>query len=253
MGSTPTRSGIRWLALMFAFTSFACSSTKPPEQGSVEFEAHRPTFVRALGAANRTGSTEANGVVDEQVDEVLDERGYQSGDRTRSATLHVVIETWGRFEREPHVRVSGRLFDDKTGTLIWSGAAEEGGQSSFADDEDSSWLESVLASCLDAAADALIDSQASAGRTAVESSDAASKRSKVHDLRPGEATKSRTNFSWPPAARVDLGDRAQLRVRAEHEVDRGRGPLDRTRLAVACLRSVRRTAPSSTPCRGRAG
>lgn len=169
MGSTPTRSGIRWLALMFAFASVACSSTKPPEQGSVEFEAHRPTFVRALGAANRTGSTEANGVVDEQVDEVLDERGYRSGDRTRSATLHVVIETWGRFEREPHVRVSGRLFDDTSGTLIWSGAAEEGGQSSFDDAEDSSWLESVLASCLDAAADALIDSQTSAGRTAVES------------------------------------------------------------------------------------
>ncbi len=169
MGSTPTRSGVRWLALVLAFASVACSSTKPPEQGSVEFEAHRPTFVRALSAANRTGSTEANGVVDEQVDEVLVERGYQSGDRTRSATLHVVIETWGRFEREPHVRVSGRLFDDTSGTLIWSGAAEEGGQSSFDDDEDSSWLESVLASCLDAAADAFIDSQARAGRTAVES------------------------------------------------------------------------------------
>ena len=158
----------RFAALLLAFASVACSSTKPPEHGSVEFEAHRPTYIRALGASNRTGAAEASGIVDECVVTTLEERGYRRGDRKRSATLQVVIETWGRFEGEPHVRVSGELFDDASGTLIWSGAAEEGGQSSFAEGADSSWLERVLASCLDSAVDALIDSQARAGRSAVE-------------------------------------------------------------------------------------
>ncbi|NUP95198.1 MAG: hypothetical protein HUU28_03445 [Planctomycetaceae bacterium] len=157
------------VGLALGLAGVACSSTKPPEHGSVEFEAHRPTCIRALGASNRTAAVEATEIVDECVESTLEERGYRRGDRTRSATLHVVIETWGRFDREPHVRVSGELFDDASGTLIWSGAAEEGGQSSFEEDEDSSWLESVLASLLDSAVDALISSQASAGRTAVES------------------------------------------------------------------------------------
>lgn len=158
-----------WLLAAVAFALAGCSTTKPPEHGSVEFEAHRPRYIRALGASNRTAAVEATEIVDEGVEVTLEERGYQGGNRTRTATLHVVIEIWGRFEGEPHVHVSGELFDDATGTSIWSGAGEEGGPSSFAEDEESSWLESVLASCLDSAVDALIDSQERSGRTAVES------------------------------------------------------------------------------------
>ena len=43
------------------------------------------------------------------------------------------------------------------------------------------------------------------------------------------ATKSRTNFSLRVVARVDLGERAQLGVRAEDEVGAAAGPLDLAR------------------------
>ena len=56
------------------------------------------------------------------------------------------------------------------------------------------------------------------------------------------ATKSFTNFSFASARRVDLGEGAQLRVRAEDQVDARAGPLDRLRLAVAAL--VQRSSPA---------
>ena len=49
------------------------------------------------------------------------------------------------------------------------------------------------------------------------------------------ATKSFTNFSFASAQRIDFRERAQLRVRAEDQVDAGAGPLDLARLAVAAL------------------
>jgi hypothetical protein len=53
----------------------------------------------------------------------------------------------------------------------------------------------------------------------------------LHHLGP-RATKSCTNFSLRVVAGVDLAQRAQLGVRAEHQVDAGAGPADRARLAV---------------------
>src|SRR5262249_55780087 len=39
-------------------------------------------------------------------------------------------------------------------------------------------------------------------------------------------------------AGIDLGDRAELRVRTEHEIDAAAGPLERVRLAIAPLEGV---------------
>ena len=56
------------------------------------------------------------------------------------------------------------------------------------------------------------------------------------------ATKSRTNFCLRVVARVDLGERAELGVRAEDEVDAAGGPLD---LARSRGRGPRRSPPAS--------
>ena len=64
------------------------------------------------------------------------------------------------------------------------------------------------------------------------------------------ATKSSTNFCLRVVAGVDLGERAQLRVRAEDEVDAAAGPLHRTGRAVATLERrprPRTTASTSVP------
>jgi hypothetical protein len=160
----------RVLALPFvalALVSVACSSPGGPTRGSVEFEAHRPTHVRALGALDRTGAPEAAAIVDECVEELLEERGYRDGERTRTATLHVEIEHWGWFDGEPHVRIGGRLVDDLTGRTIWSAAAEERADVDY-DEDDTGWLEGVLSNVFDAVVGTLFGSLERTGESVTE-------------------------------------------------------------------------------------
>ena len=68
------------------------------------------------------------------------------------------------------------------------------------------------------------------------------------------ATKSRDELLAARRRGVDLGERAQLGVRAEDEVDRGGGPPHLAGRAVAALVDVLLGRPtSSTPCPCRAG
>ena len=57
------------------------------------------------------------------------------------------------------------------------------------------------------------------------------------------AAKSRSELLAGVVARVDLGQRPQLRVGAEHEVDGGRGPAGLAARAVAALVDARRPSP----------
>ena len=73
---------------------------------------------------------------------------------------------------------------------------------------------------------------------------ARSKRSRFMTLSHA-ATKSRTNFSFASSAGVDLGERPELGVRAEDEVDGGGGPLDLAGGPVAALVHVLRAMPTT--------
>lgn len=54
----------------------------------------------------------------------------------------------------------------------------------------------------------------------------------VHDLRP-RADEVGDEFFLGVCARINLGKRAQLRVRAKDEIDARGGPFDRARFAIA--------------------
>ena len=153
----------------------ACRANESKATPSPIFAAHHPERIRALPPIDRVGTNSGAEFVQRCVEKQLRERGYASHRAARTATMHVVIERWGRVAdgsgggQNACVELSARLYDDATGALIWQGGAESGCEPDEEVDEDEGWLERVLSGLVDWTVDALTNDLESAGEDAVKS------------------------------------------------------------------------------------
>jgi hypothetical protein len=163
------------ILLAIAFAACACRASESKATPSPLFAAHHPERIRALAPIDRVGTESGAAVVRKCVERQLRERGYSAQRAGRTATLHVVIERWGRVAdgsgggQVPCAALSARLYDDATGALIWQAGAESGCEPDEEFDEDEGWLERVLSSLVDWTVDALTNDLDSTGEDAVKS------------------------------------------------------------------------------------
>lgn len=162
---------VAWLLLLVGMC--ACRSNESKAEPSAIFSAHRPERIRALAPIDRVGTAAGVALVRKRVAKQLERRGYVADRAGRTATLHVVIERWGRVADGSGrgsagcVELSARLYDDATGALIWEGGGKSGCDSDDEFEEDD-WLGRVVSGLVDWVVDSLTDDLESAGESAVD-------------------------------------------------------------------------------------